>query len=78
MHDNTLVVFMSDSGGTSLLRIDDQKPTEVKVARTMPFAYSGDEGVDVGTDNKTPVTEEYPEGRNQFTGKIHKVTVELK
>ena len=44
----------------------------------MPFALSGDEGVDVGTDNETPVTEEYPEGRNHFTGKIHKVTVELK
>jgi arylsulfatase len=66
------------SSGTSQLRIDDQKPTEVKVGRTMPFAYSGDEGVDVGTDNETPVTEEYQEGHNQFTGKIHKVTVELK
>ena len=66
------------SGGTSQLRIDDEKPTEAKVGRTMPFAYSGDEGVDVGTDNETPVTEDYAEGRNQFTGKIHKVTVELK
>lgn len=66
------------SGGTSQLRIDDEQPTEAKVGRTMPFAYSGDEGVDVGTDNETPVTEEYSEGRNQFSGKIHKVTVELK
>ena len=66
------------SGGTSQLRIDDEQPTEAKVGRTMPFAYSGDEGVDVGTDNETPVTEEYAEGHNQFTGKIHKVTVELK
>jgi arylsulfatase len=44
----------------------------------MPFAYSADEGIDVGTDNETPVTEEYKEGHNQFTGKIHKVTVEVK
>jgi hypothetical protein len=44
----------------------------------MPFAYSGDEGVDVGTDNETPVTEDYKQGNNRFTGKIHKVTVEVK
>jgi arylsulfatase len=43
----------------------------------MPFMYSGDEGVDVGTDNETPVTEEYEEGDNEFTGTIHKVTVEV-
>jgi arylsulfatase len=44
----------------------------------MPFLYSADEGVDVGTDNETPVTEEYPEGRNRFTDRIHQVTVETK
>jgi hypothetical protein len=44
----------------------------------MPFAYSGDEDVDVGTDNETPVTEDYKQGNNRFTGKIHKVTVEVK
>jgi len=39
--------------------------------------YSGDEGTDVGTDNETPVTEEYEEHNNHFTGTIEKVTVEL-
>jgi arylsulfatase len=43
----------------------------------MPFVYSADEGVDVGTDNETPVTEEYKEGKNKFTGKILKVTVDV-
>jgi arylsulfatase len=43
----------------------------------MPFIYSGDEGVDVGTDNETPVTEDYAEGDNRFTGRILKVTVEM-
>jgi arylsulfatase len=66
------------SGGTSRLSIDDQPAGEIRVARTMPFAYSADEGVDVGTDNETPVTEEYQEGNNKFTGKIEKVTIELK
>jgi arylsulfatase len=66
------------SGGLSRLFVDGAPLGEVRVARTMPFAYSGDEGVDVGTDNETPVTEEYEEGDNRFTGKIHRVTVEVK
>jgi arylsulfatase len=66
------------SGGLSRLTVDGQPPAETRVARTMPFAYSGDEGVDVGTDNETPVTEEYEEGTNRFTGKIRKVTVAVK
>lgn len=66
------------SGGTSRLRIADQPAAELRIARTLPFLYSADEGVDVGTDNETPVTDEYKEGDNEFTGKIHKVTVEVK
>jgi hypothetical protein len=31
----------------------------------------------VGKDEATPVTEDYAEGNNEFTGKIEKVTVEL-
>jgi hypothetical protein len=34
--------------------------------------------VDVGMDNATPVTKEYKARDNKFTGKIGKVTVELK
>jgi arylsulfatase len=64
------------SGGMSRLFVDDQPAGEVRVPRTMPFAFSGDEGVDVGTDNETPVTSAYREGDNRFTGKILKVTVE--
>jgi arylsulfatase len=66
------------SGGLSRLGVDGGAPAEARVPRTMPFMYSGDEGVDVGTDNETPVTEEYREGRNRFTGRIHRVTVEVK
>jgi arylsulfatase len=66
------------SGGTSRLFVDGQPGGEAKVRRLMPFAYSGDEGADVGVDSETPVTEEYAQGRNRFTGRIHKVTVETK
>ena len=65
------------SGGTGRLLVDGQPAGEVRVERMMPFAFSGDEGVDVGVDNETPVTEEYAEGRNRFTGRIIKVTVEM-
>jgi arylsulfatase len=65
------------SGGTSRLQVGEQPAAEARVGRTMPFALSGDEGVDVGKDNETPVTEEYRQGANAFTGKISKVTVEL-
>jgi hypothetical protein len=43
------------------------------------FAYDGGlgEGAGVGLDEGTPVTEEYGEGDNAFTGKIVKVTVEV-
>lgn len=66
------------AGGTSRLSVDGKPVGEAKVPHTMPFIYSSDEGVDIGTDNETPVTEEYKERDNRFTGKIHKVTVELK
>jgi hypothetical protein len=42
----------------------------------MPFLYSADEGVDVGTDNETAVTEDYKESANRFTGRIVKVTIQ--
>jgi len=65
------------SGGQGRLLVDGQVAGEVRVARTMPFIFSADEGVDVGVDDETPVTPEYAEGNNRFTGRILKVTVEM-
>jgi arylsulfatase A-like enzyme len=64
------------SGGTSRLTVDGKQVGVAKVPHTMPFMFSADEGVDVGTDNETPVTEDYKEGANRFTGKIVKVTIQ--
>ena len=66
------------SGATSRLSVDGKLVGEAHIPQTMPFAYSADEGVDVGTDNETPVTEDYKEYHNRFTGTIDRVTVELK
>ncbi|HUC41833.1 MAG TPA: hypothetical protein VMR92_13415, partial [Gemmatimonadales bacterium] len=60
------------------LSVDGATVGEARVPRTMPFVYSADEGVDVGTDNETTVTDEYKEGDNKFTGRIRQVVAEVK
>lgn len=65
------------TGGNCVLYIDGQKVVEGYIPKTQPFLYSADEGVDVGTDNETNVTNDYIEGDNKFTGKINKVTVDI-
>ncbi len=64
------------AGGTSILYVDDKKVGEGKIPKTQPFIFSADEGVDVGMDGETAVSNEYKEGENNFTGKIQKVKVE--
>jgi arylsulfatase A-like enzyme len=66
------------AGGKSILSIDGQKVAEGHVPKTQPFAFSGDEGADVGLDGETNVSTDYKQGDNAFTGKIIKVTVEQK
>ncbi len=51
---------------------------EGRIENTTPFLFSADETADVGVDDATPVTEDYEELDNEFTGQIEKVTVELK
>ena len=65
------------SGGTGTIFVNGEKVAEGQIANTTPFLFSADETADVGTDGATPVTEDYAEGDNAFTGKIEKVTVEL-
>ena len=65
------------SGGTGTIFVNGQKVAEGRIGNTTPFLFSADETVDVGTDEATPVTEDYAEGDNAFTGKIEKVTVDL-
>jgi len=65
-------------GGTGTILVNGKKVAEGKFERTQPIVFSADEGADVGQDGETPVTDDYREGDNAFTGKIGKVTVELK
>jgi len=66
------------TGGKSLLSVDGKKLAEGKIPKTQPFAFSGDEGADVGLDGETAVSNDYKQGDNAFTGKISKVTVTVK
>src|SRR5947208_15756796 len=66
------------AGGQSILYVDSQRDSVGKIPKTQPYAYSGDEGVDVGMDNETPVSNDYKERDNKFTGTIKKVTVDVK
>ena len=66
------------AGGQSILSVDGQKVAEGKIPKTQPYAYSADEGVDVGMDNETPVSNDYKERDNKFTGTIKKITVDVK
>jgi arylsulfatase len=62
-------------GGHVTLYVEGQKAGEGRVDRTMPFIFSGDEGMDVGTDTGLRVTEDEPKG--QFTGEICWVQLDL-
>jgi arylsulfatase len=66
------------SGAKGTLYVNGTKAAEGKIPRTNGYIFSADETADVGQDDATPVTEDYKERDNKFTGQIHKVTVELK
>jgi arylsulfatase len=63
------------TGGKSTLSIDGQLVAEAHIAKTQPFVFSADEGVDVGVDNETMVSDDYKLGATDFKGEIVKVTV---
>jgi len=65
------------SGGTGTIFVNGEKVAEGQIGNTTPFLFSADETADVGTDGATPVTEDYAEGDNAFTGTIERVTIDL-
>ena len=63
------------TGGKSTIRVDGQVVAEGHIPKTQPFVFSADEGVDVGVDNETMVSDDYRPGATDFKGEIVKVTV---
>ncbi len=66
------------AGGTGTITLGDKKIAQGQIEHTQAGIFSADEGADVGIDGGTPVTENYHQPDGKFTGKIEKVTVEVK
>jgi arylsulfatase len=64
------------SGGKCALYIDGRPVAGGKIPKTVPFAFSADEGVDVGMDGETTVCDDYRQGDNAFRGRIVKITID--
>jgi arylsulfatase A-like enzyme len=65
-------------GGMATILVNGQKVASARIERTQGMVFSADETAGVGQDDATPVTTDYKERDNSFTGKILKVTVEVK
>jgi len=66
-------------GGVASLSVDGKKVAEGRIAKTIPYVISPDEGADVGEDDDSPVSEDYVAGiKSRFTGTIDRVTVNVK
>lgn len=66
-------------GGNGTLSVNGNKVAEGRIERTQPMIFSADETADVGIDDATPVVAGIGEGaKTRFTGKIEKVTIDVK
>jgi arylsulfatase len=66
-------------GGKGTLFVDNNKVAEGRIEHTQGGLFSADETADVGIDLGTPVVEAIgAEAKSRFTGRIPKVTVEVK
>ena len=75
-----ITVGQDTSKTRKTLTVNGKQVATGRIQRTQPNVFSADETADVGLDNQTPVAEGIGIGREEtrFTGKIKKVTVELK
>jgi arylsulfatase len=64
-------------GGEAVLAIDGKEAAKGRIEKTIPIRVTLDESFDVGEDTGTPVSLSY-DVPFKFTGKIEKVTIDLK
>ena len=63
------------AGGTAVLSLDGTEIAQARIPATVVSVFDFYDGANVGTDTDTPVSDAYAEGDNDFTGKIHGVTI---
>ncbi len=66
------------AGGTATLYINDKSVASAKIEKTQCCIFSADESAGVGKDVETTVSEAYTPSTSHFSGKIDKVTINLK
>jgi arylsulfatase len=76
------VEFDYDGGGlakgaTVALYVDGDKVGDGRLDATVPMLFSGDETTDVGRDGGTGVSDEYLPGKNEFSGTVHWVQIDI-
>jgi Sulfatase len=64
-------------GGTAILYVDGKKVGEGKVAATAAMVFSADDGLDIGVDTGSPVSQDYKPHGNEFTGRIKGVEITI-
>ncbi|UOK43883.1 MULTISPECIES: arylsulfatase [Flavobacterium] len=68
-----------NKGGTGKILVNGKQVAQGRIEKTMGQLYSlAAETADIGKDAYSPVTDDYDEWNNAFTGKIDKVTFKLK
>jgi hypothetical protein len=65
-------------GGNGTLSVDGKQVASKSIPHTIPFLMTIDETFDVGVDLRTPVDDRDYQVPFRFTGKIDKLTVNLK
>jgi hypothetical protein len=66
-------------GGLGTIFVNDRKVGEGRIEHTQAAIFSVDETADVGIDLGTPVVESIgAEAKSRFTGRIPKVTVQVR
>ena len=64
-------------GGNVTLFVDGVKAGEGRVDATLAMVYSADDGCDVGLDSGSPVSPDYPAGKNAFNGTVRGVQLAI-
>jgi hypothetical protein len=59
------------------LYIDGKKNGEGRVERTIPMVFSADETCDIGKEGGSPVSPDYGQSRNEFSGEVNWVQIDL-
>jgi arylsulfatase len=65
-------------GGIGTILVNGEKVAEGRIEHTQCCAFSLDDSTDVGMDGGTPVSDDYKDRDNTFTGKINSITIDLK